>query len=121
MKLLVLTIVLSVVWAAVLALLLTGAPARDAAVRRRLVASVGLAVVSVAIWFLWFQIRFTVHPLDFVGYWKMVGRCLVGIVTSIASAICAPFSGKTRTAWMVCALFMVGIFFLTVIVSIPVS
>ena len=122
MRLLILSVAVSIVWILVIGGTLKIALATSHPLFRRLGVSSCFAGVSMAIWFLWHQVRFTVHPLDFVGHWKLVGLCVFGVVTSILSAILVPnVSARSRTAWIICALLFVGIFLLTAIVSIPVA
>lgn len=122
MKLMILTSLVSIIWITLGGVALRNASKADTFVRRRLFTSAILAGISIALWFLWYQVRFTIHPLDFLGHWKMVGLSFVGILTSTASAFFMPqCSAFIRGPWIVCSLLMIGIFLITAIVSVPVS
>jgi len=122
MKLMILTSLVSIIWITLGGVALRNASKADTFVRRRLFTSAILAGISIALWFLWYQVRFTIHPLDFFGHWKMVGLSFMGILTSTASAfVMPPCSAFIRGPWIFCSLLMIGIFLITAIVSVPVS
>jgi hypothetical protein len=122
MKLMIVTSLVLIIWITLGAAALRNASKADSVVPSRLFTSMVLAGISIALWFLWYQIRFTIHPLDFLGHWKMVGVSFVGIVTATASAIVMPGCPPSiRGAWIICSLLMIGVFLLTAVVSVPVS